>query len=273
MSLFHLISTIVSWTVFVLLLICMILLLYYFISMKLYAAKGDKYEPAFSLYTIISPSMVPNLNVYDVVINTRVDSQDEIKIGDVITFKSESAECYGKTVTHRVVSIKKDENGNCSYQTKGDNNFISDSSLAPYKNIIGKVLFKIPQLGRIQIILANNSIWMLVLFLIAIYILLKDFIKAIKKYSNFNNTNLAWLNRPIITGRKLKMLPEPHVHDNIDNNINAGVSIIDDECSNCNINVGYSNDNENISIDDLPNLYTDYNDDISMDDLPKLKKK
>ena len=62
----YLLSTIISWTIFALLVICAILLVYYFIATKIYAKKGSGYEPKFSLYTIISPSMVPNIKVYDV---------------------------------------------------------------------------------------------------------------------------------------------------------------------------------------------------------------
>lgn len=67
-EIFKFISTIVSWTVFVLLLICAAFLIYYFIAVKVYVAKGSGYEPKFSLYTIITPSMTPNINVYDVVV-------------------------------------------------------------------------------------------------------------------------------------------------------------------------------------------------------------
>ena len=45
------ISTIVSWSFFALLSIIAVLLIYYFISSRLYASKGEKYEPIFSVYT------------------------------------------------------------------------------------------------------------------------------------------------------------------------------------------------------------------------------
>ena len=86
------ISTIISWTIFSLLVICAAFLLYYFVATKVFIHFGSKYEPKFSLYTIISPSMVPNINVYDVVIDLRVDEPEDIEIGDVITFYSDSPE-------------------------------------------------------------------------------------------------------------------------------------------------------------------------------------
>ena len=62
------VSGIISWVVLVILVIIALLLLYYFVSAKIYAQKGEEYKPAFALYTILSPSMVPNIKVYDVIV-------------------------------------------------------------------------------------------------------------------------------------------------------------------------------------------------------------
>jgi signal peptidase len=177
---FNYISTVVSWTIFVLLIICAIFLVYYYISAKIYEKKGSGYEPAFSLYTIISPSMVPNINVYDVVVDTKVTDPSQIKVGDVITFNSVSIESKGKSVTHRVIEIIKDQSGNYSYATKGDNNFIKDSSPAPFSNITGKVSFKLPQLGRVQFFLASKAGWLLVVVIPSLYVIIKDIFKVLK---------------------------------------------------------------------------------------------
>ncbi|MDE6284453.1 MAG: signal peptidase I [Bacilli bacterium] len=173
------ISTIISWTVFTLLMICAALLFYYFVSMNIYALKGDKFEPKFSLYTIMSGSMIPNIDVYDVIVNLRVDDPEKIKIGDVITFESISTESYGTTVTHRVVGIVKDDEGNYSYQTKGDNNLIADSSAVPYSNVIGRVSIRIPQLGRIQLFVASSLGWLCLVLIPCLYILLKGLLKRL----------------------------------------------------------------------------------------------
>ena len=207
------IASIISWTVFTLLMICLIFLLYYFICTKLLAKKGEKFEPFFSLYTIASPSMTPNIKVYDVIVNLKVKDPNDIKIGDVITFISESPECLGIKVTHRVVGIEKDADGKISYQTKGDANLIADSALAPYENVIGKVSFKIPMLGRIQFFLSTKVGWLLLIFLPAFCILLNSLLDAIKKYVNFDKyADKRWykiLHKPLLTGRKVKLLPEP----------------------------------------------------------------
>ena len=47
------ISGIISWTILVILVIVAGFLLYYFVSVKLYAQKGEAYKPAFSFYTVL----------------------------------------------------------------------------------------------------------------------------------------------------------------------------------------------------------------------------
>ena len=175
-----LISTIISWTVFVLLLIVAALLLYYFVATRIYASKGSGYEPKFGLYTIISGSMTPNINVYDVVVDVRVDNPEDIEIGDVITFYSDDPQVGGGTITHRVISIVKDENGEYSYQTKGDYNLIEDEGLVAFKDIVGKVALRIPQLGRVQFFLASSMGWLTIIMAIALLIIFNSFRKLYK---------------------------------------------------------------------------------------------
>lgn len=168
------IATAISWSVFVILILCAIFLIYYYISMKNYAAKGAGYEPKISLYTIISGSMSPTINVYDVVVVFDVDDPTDIEVGDVINYNS-SEFISGETisVTHRVVEIVVDKNGEYTYYTKGDNNLARDPDGVEFTSIIGVVEMKIPQLGRLQFFLASKIGWLLIIVLPAVFILLK----------------------------------------------------------------------------------------------------
>ncbi len=175
------IGSILSWTIFIVLLTAAIFLIYYFISTQIYARKGAGYEPSFSLYTIISPSMVPNIEVYDVVIVSRVENPADIEVGDIISFNSSDFK-VGETisVTHRVVEIMVDGSGNYSYYTKGDNNFVRDPEPVKYESIVGEVSLKIPQLGRVQFFLASATGWMLVVVIPALFIIIKAFVRILK---------------------------------------------------------------------------------------------
>ena len=170
---FKYISTVVSWTVFVLLIIVGILLLYYFISMRLYATHGEKFEPKFSVYTIVSTSMEPTINVYDV-------KPSDIKQGDVITFTSTWQVTYGMTITHRVIGTKKLDDGSICYITRGDNNTQEDQACVKENNVIGVVKAVIPGLGRIQTFLSSSLGWLLIIIVPALYIIVKDILKLFK---------------------------------------------------------------------------------------------
>lgn len=244
------ISTIISWTVFVLLLICAAFLIYYFIALQIYKTKGAGYEPKFSLYTIASPSMVPNINVYDVVIDTKVKKPEDIKINDVITFNSSLPGVSGGTITHRVIAINKDSNGNYYYQTKGDNNLVEDNVKVTFKDIVGKVSLRIPKLGRIQGFVATKAGWLIIILIPALYIIVKDILKVLKLkdgYSKFKN----FINKPLF--QKQKLLPyTPPSNDKLQSDLTPHLN----------------NPEPNASFD---KPYFDVDDDFDLDDLPQLK--
>lgn len=160
--------------------VCIIaaVLIYYIISIQIHG-KDENYKPGISIYTIVSPSMTPNINVYDVVVNIRVNDPTKIKVGDIITFKSQAATSEGMTITHRVIARDQLPDGTYEYMTQGDNNPEPDSSYVMFDNIIGKEIITIPALGRVQFLIANKKSWLFLLLIpIAIY-LIKEIYKLI----------------------------------------------------------------------------------------------
>lgn len=86
----------------------------------------------------------------------------EIAAGDVITFNA-----GGLLVTHRVIGIT--ERG---YKTKGDNNVDPDAGFVKAASVEGKMMFRIPVLGRFlkSILLpAGISVTLLYILLKVIY--------------------------------------------------------------------------------------------------------
>ena len=205
-GLFKYLYTVITWTLFIIFVIIGVLLLYYYISVRLYATKGEKFEPKFSVYTIVSGSMEPTISVYDVIINTKVDKIEDIKYNDVITFISTWPVNSGMTVTHRVVGTKTLDDGQTCLITRGDNNTQDDPTCVKKGNIIGITRAVIPSLGKVQLMLANRGGWLLVLIIPALYIIIKDIFKIIRLKKDINKD-------------KLKDKPEDNKKDNIlDNN-------------------------------------------------------
>jgi signal peptidase len=106
-------------------------------------------------YIVASGSMIPTLNISDFVITNHNIPFSNLKVGDVIVFKSPLSlipDEQHETIVHRIVHISTGIDGNRVIRTKGDAN---DGSI-PYidypireQNYIGKVVYVIPKLGLV----------------------------------------------------------------------------------------------------------------------------
>ena len=98
------------------------------------------------VYGVLTGSMEPTYPTGSLIYVRRVDA-DDLRVNDVITF-SMSANVIA---THRIVEIVPDESNPSivRYRTKGDANNDVDASLVNASNIIGKVMFSVPQMGYV----------------------------------------------------------------------------------------------------------------------------
>ncbi|CCX36341.1 signal peptidase I [Clostridium sp. CAG:1000] len=151
----------------------LICLMFYVISSKI-AEKKEK-TPLFGFYTIISPSMEPNINVYDVVLVKKTNI-NKLKKGDVITFYSTNNYFGDTPITHRIANI----DDRTSIIVKGDHNEKADNEKVIPKNIIGKVILVIPSLGKLQFFLASKSGFIIAIIIPAIVIITYDVYKIMK---------------------------------------------------------------------------------------------
>lgn len=180
---------VLSYALFIWLLLIGAALLVYVLDIKIRAAKGDYSAPKFNAYVVLTGSMLPEIKVYDVVVTKKTDAA-ELKEGDVITFASADQRFLGTIITHRI--IKKNpptETQGYTFQTRGDNNNVADSALVPENNIFGKVILKIPKLGYLQEFLASDGGWIIVILIPCLTVISYDTVKLIKglkkkKYKN-----------------------------------------------------------------------------------------
>lgn len=168
------------YSVFIIMILVFLVIIINFIDQKNNLKKGIPKPALVSAYTIVSPSMVPNINVLDVIITTRVSDPAKIKVGDVITFNSTDYRSSGVTVTHRVKKIEKTSDGKYLFTTKGDANNTEDATRQPFSSIYGKVLLRLPKLGYIQYILSTVLGWLLLIIVPTVLIIGADIIKIIK---------------------------------------------------------------------------------------------
>ena len=187
--LIKLILGVISYALFIWLLLVGIVLLVYVADIKIKAARGDNSTPTYNAYVVLTGSMLPDIQVYDVVVTKKMEPKN-LKEGDIITFASSDTRFAGTIITHRIIKKYYDaEKKEYTFQTKGDNNNVADSALVQSNNIFGKVVLKIPKLGYLQEFLASRGGWIIAILLPCLAVISYDIIKLTKglrrkKYKN-----------------------------------------------------------------------------------------
>lgn len=124
-------------------------------------------------YVVSSGSMIPNLNIFDVIVVQGNIVFDHIKVGDIIVFNRPNG--HDKVIVHRVAEIlNKDP---LIIRTKGDANpgSIPGTDFPITKNdYIGKVVYVVPQIGYITRILTPPINYIIIAVIVGI-MLVKQF--------------------------------------------------------------------------------------------------
>ena len=126
-KIFHFLSTVLLYSLLIIVLIIVVFFGAYVVDQMIGMKNHEDRSPLFGVYVIISPSMVPNINVYDAVVSMRVPTE-KIEMYDIITFLSKDIDTHGTPITHRVVGIVETEDGKIGYRTKGHNNNAQDNA-------------------------------------------------------------------------------------------------------------------------------------------------
>ena len=95
----------------------------------------------YKVLQVVSGSMEEVFKVGDVIL-IKETKQEDIKKGDIITYKKENY------ITHRIVEMNK-TNDTMYYTTKGDSNNVNDTEKVKYEEIEGKYITKFVYIGRL----------------------------------------------------------------------------------------------------------------------------
>ena len=173
--------SVLSYALFIWLLLIGGTLLLYVADIKIRASKGDFSAPVFNAYVVLSGSMLPHIEIKDIVVTKKV-AAEELEVGDIITFIAPDSRYGGISITHRILDKYYDETlGIYTYRTKGDANNVADGALVPNANILGKVILKIPKLGYLQDLLSSKGGLIFVVLIPCLVILSYDIMKIFKK--------------------------------------------------------------------------------------------
>lgn len=125
--------------------------------------------------TVLSGSMEPAISAGDIVVVRGVSvPPDDVAVGDVITFLPYPDD--PTLITHRVVAMTADPQGEVKYVTQGDANSAVDEPIGPHQ-IRGRMMYVVPVLGYVTNAFQNRVPWLVtaagvfLLVLAAIYLL------------------------------------------------------------------------------------------------------
>ena len=172
--------SIIMYAIIVVLLLVGVVLLVYFIDYKIHDSRLE--TPLYGAYVIVSGSMEPLIKVRDAVIIKRT-AEDNIKVGDVVTYRSYDPAFYGILITHRIVNITE-ENGEKIYITKGDHNETNDRLPINFEQIQGKVVMRIPKIGYLKYFLVDYYGWIIAVVIPSLGIVGYDIYKLFKNIKN-----------------------------------------------------------------------------------------
>jgi len=94
----------------------------------------------FMMFRVVTGSMEPTIPVGALLVTQQVDIES-IRMDDIICFRTQVSEIWGKIVTHRVVGIWESEMGGVLLETKGDANLVADGYFVDQTNFVGKVIW------------------------------------------------------------------------------------------------------------------------------------
>ncbi|MCR5665061.1 MAG: signal peptidase I [Oscillospiraceae bacterium] len=93
-----------------------------------------------SVFRVVTGSMEPEIPVGALLLCEETPVE-ELRVGDVICFRSLQGPTEGWIITHRVVSMFPGESGELLIETRGDANTAADAQFVRRSNLIGKVVW------------------------------------------------------------------------------------------------------------------------------------
>jgi signal peptidase len=132
--------------------------------------EGNQIKVGGPFYVVVSGSMIPVLQVYDIIVIQGHEPFEEVEIGDIIVF--DRPKDHNRVIVHRVVSIINEDPK--IIRTQGDANPGSIPGTdfpVTEEEYIGKVAYIIPQVGYVTQILQPPTNYIIIAVVIGIMII------------------------------------------------------------------------------------------------------
>lgn len=103
-------------------------------------SKGYVSISGYSVFRVVTGSMEPTIPTGALLLSGPAEIE-ELEKGDIICFRSQSAQLLGQVITHRIIEIYTNEEGESYLETRGDANTVSDGYFVTEDNLVGEVVW------------------------------------------------------------------------------------------------------------------------------------
>lgn len=121
----------------VILILAVVLCVYVVIQVM---SRGYANLGGFMMFRVVTGSMEPTIPTGALLIAREVDIAT-IQLDDIVCFRTQLSEIWGRIVTHRVTAVMQSPAGSILLETKGDANLVTDLYLVDESNLVGKVVW------------------------------------------------------------------------------------------------------------------------------------
>lgn len=140
----------------------------------------------FMMFRVVTGSMEPTIPVGGLLLTRQVDIEN-IQLNDIICFRTQVSEIWGKIVTHRVIGMEQTPFGSVLLETKGDANLVADGYYVDRTNFVGKVIWHTKDgsllAGVLNLLTSKIGFLGCIVFpcLLLAALILKDSVRSIQK--------------------------------------------------------------------------------------------
>ncbi len=143
--------------------------------------RNDRSLFGYKAFIVKSDSMsATDFEAGDLVLIKEVDPAI-LQEGDIIAFISQNNESYGDTITHKIRSLARDDNGAPGFITYGTTTDTNDDTVVTYPYVLGKYTKNIPNIGKFFTFVKTTPGY--IIFILIPFLLLIG-------YSGFNSIQL-----------------------------------------------------------------------------------
>ena len=132
----------------------------------------------YSILQVLTGSMEPAIPEGSMLL-IRQTEPETLQAGDIISFFSPDPLLDGALNTHRIQKVL-DDGDTLEFITKGDANFLEDQQPVSARQVVGKVIFSSPSLGKFVRLISNPLVFCLAIVLPLFGMLIGNLISALR---------------------------------------------------------------------------------------------